>query len=62
MILEEVVMQRKEEVNAEANLFDVEQLLRDALKRIDYGTIEITIHDSRVVQVETSQKTRFNTK
>lgn len=44
------------------SLLDIEKLLREALERIDYGSIEITIHDSKVVQVETSQKTRFNVK
>lgn len=52
----------KEPKPQDNNLPIVESLLREALERIDYGSIEITIHDSRVVQVQTSQKTRFNAK
>ena len=44
------------------SLLDVEKLLREALERIDYGSIEITIHDSKIVQVQTSHKMRFNQK
>jgi hypothetical protein len=47
---------------SQTNQPDIAQLLRDTLERIDYGTIEITIHNSQVVQVETSQKIRFNVK
>jgi len=37
----------------------VDEVLR-GLKRIEYGEIIITIHDSRVVQVEKREKTRFS--
>lgn len=38
----------------------VEQAIRLALKGIRFGSIEIIIHDSRVVQIERKEKTRFD--
>jgi hypothetical protein len=35
--------------------------LRDALARLRFGTIALTIHDGRVVQIETCEKHRFDT-
>lgn len=40
-------------------LSDVEAYILNALKQIKYGAVEIVVHDSRVVQVQTSEKTRF---
>ena len=34
------------------------EILR-ALKKIQYGSIEITIHGSKIVQIETREKVRF---
>jgi hypothetical protein len=34
--------------------------LRQALRSIRYGTIEIVIHDGRVVQLERREKIRFD--
>ena len=39
---------------------NVEAFILDSLKNIDYGSVEITIHDSRIVQVEKSIKRRFD--
>lgn len=39
---------------------NVESFILESLKGIDYGSVEITIHDSRVVQVEKSVKRRFD--
>ena len=36
------------------------QELREALRSIRYGTIEIVIHDGRVVQLERREKIRFD--
>ena len=36
----------------------IRRILR-SLSGIDYGTVEITIQDSRVVQIERRQKSRF---
>ena len=32
-----------------------------AIRNIRYGSVEITIHDSRVVQIERKEKRRFET-
>jgi len=37
----------------------VAQIL-NAIQTIDYGSIEITIHDSAVVQIERTEKIRFD--
>lgn len=41
---------------------DVEKQILDAIKQIKYGAVEVLIHDSRVVQIERSEKTRFGGK
>ena len=38
----------------------IETAILDAVKSLQYGSVEITIHDSRVVQVECTRKIRFN--
>jgi len=38
---------------------DVVRRILRALAGIDYGSVEITIQDSRVVQIERRQKARF---
>jgi hypothetical protein len=36
------------------------QLVRDQVRSLKFGTVQITIHDSRVVQVERVEKQRFD--
>jgi len=31
----------------------------DALRRIRFGSVEVTVHDSRIVQIESKEKRRF---
>ena len=38
----------------------VEQAIMLALKGIRFGSVEIIVHDSRVVQIERKEKTRFD--
>jgi len=38
----------------------IEQDIRLALKGIRFGSIEVIIHDSRVVQIERKEKLRFD--
>ncbi|MHC9064904.1 YezD family protein [Nitrospira sp. CMX1] len=38
---------------------EVEQAIRFALKGIRFGSVEITVHDSRVVQIERKEKIRI---
>jgi hypothetical protein len=35
------------------------QALQEALRTIRYGTVELVIHDGRVVQLERREKVRF---
>ena len=37
----------------------IEQEIRRALREVRFGSIEITIHNSRVVQIERREKTRL---
>jgi hypothetical protein len=34
------------------------ELLRDAVGSVDFGTVQIKVHDSEVVQIETTRKIR----
>ena len=36
-----------------------EAAILDAIRSLQYGSVEITIHDSRVVQIECKKKIRF---
>jgi hypothetical protein len=38
----------------------IEEAILLALKGIRFGSVEIIIHDSRVVQIERKEKTRFD--
>ena len=38
----------------------VEQEIRRAIESLAYGSVEIVIHDSKVVQIERKEKVRFN--
>lgn len=38
----------------------IEQELRRALSEIRFGSVEIVIHDSQVVQIERREKVRFD--
>lgn len=38
----------------------VEQAILHALKGIRFGSVEIIVHDSKVVQIERKEKTRFD--
>jgi len=48
---------RTPEPRAAATEWVVDEILR-AVKSIRYGSVEITIHDSRVVQIERKEKVR----
>jgi hypothetical protein len=37
----------------------VEAMILASVKQIKYGEVKITVHDSRVVQLETTDKVRF---
>lgn len=48
-----------EETAHEYDAVKAELTIRQALKEIRYGSIEITIHDSKVVQIERTEKIRL---
>ena len=37
----------------------IETAILEAVKSLQYGSVEVTVHDSRVVQVECTRKIRF---
>jgi hypothetical protein len=41
-------------------LTETERHILDAIARIEYGSVEIVIHDGRVVQIECREKIRLN--
>lgn len=43
------------------NSEDVERNLLDTIRSIRYGAVEVVIHDSRIVQVEKTEKIRIQT-
>lgn len=34
-------------------------LVRDALSRLSYGAIQLTVHDGKLVQLDVTERTRF---
>jgi len=46
-------------LNPSRPLSEVEQHILQAIGQIRYGSVEVIIHDSRVVQIEKSEKVRF---
>jgi hypothetical protein len=43
-------------------LSEVERHILQYIQEIKYGSVEILIHDSRIVQIERSEKFRFDVK
>lgn len=39
---------------------EVEEAILSALKGLRFGSVEITVHDSRVVQIERKEKVRID--
>ena len=39
---------------------DVERRILQAVRSLDYGSVEVVVHDSQVVQIERREKLRFN--
>lgn len=51
-------MNQSEPLNLK-NVSDVEQAIRTAVTGIRYGSIEILIHDFKIVQTERKERVRF---
>ncbi|MEQ1887841.1 MAG: YezD family protein [Alphaproteobacteria bacterium] len=49
-------------MSEERKLNETERQILDAIMMIRFGTVEVVIHDSRVVQIERSEKIRFDAK
>jgi hypothetical protein len=44
----------------EARVPSLEEQIMEAVRAIRYGSVQITIHDSRVVQIERTEKVRLS--
>lgn len=49
-----------ENTKEKKDLNGIEQHIIDTINQIKYGAVEILIHDSRIVQIEKSEKIRFD--
>lgn len=52
--------QRIDRAPGEPDHEHVVDALREALSRLRFGAIALTVHDGRVVQLEITEKRRFN--
>ena len=46
--------------NVPAARDDVDSRILQAVRSLDYGSVEVVVHDSRVVQIERREKVRFD--
>jgi hypothetical protein len=46
--------------NTEATNIRIIEQLADAVKKLKFGQIVITVHNSKIVQIEKTEKIRFN--
>ena len=37
------------------------RVVRDKVSRLQFGSVQVTVHDGRVIQVESLERTRFPT-
>ena len=51
-------MSRSEERQSEKAKFNLEEAVRQALADLRYGSVEITVHNARVVQIERKERFR----
>ena len=42
------------------DLSDAERYILNAIRGLQFGSVEVTIHDANIVQVEKSEKKRFD--
>ena len=51
------------DANMDAAKVDLERVMREvvrAIRNVNFGSVEIVIHNSRVVQIERKEKLRFD--
>jgi hypothetical protein len=51
--------QRSSSVSTSSDMNSVNERIASAIADLRYGTVEITIHDGKVVQIERTEKIRF---
>ena len=51
-----------EKTQREPRTAEIANQIADILQEIKFGSIEITIHESKVVQIERKEKLRFDSK
>lgn len=51
-----------EKTQREPQTTEIANQIADILQEIKFGSIEITIHESKVVQIERKEKLRFDSK
>jgi len=49
------------QVNTAQNIDDVVQQVIKAIQALRFGSVEITVHDGRITQIETREKLRIGT-
>ncbi|TAN68263.1 MAG: DUF2292 domain-containing protein [Methylobacter sp.] len=53
---------KSETTQREPRTLEIANQIADILQEIKFGSIEITIHESKVVQIERKEKLRFDSK
>ncbi len=53
------MIQRSSTRSAKPQVDEVLEAVRDALTRLRFGSISLTVHDSELVQLEVTEKRRF---
>ena len=53
-------LREKKAFNPEDSTQIVEKKILQAIRSLNYGSVEITIHDSKVVQIERKERFRFD--
>lgn len=48
--------------HADSEWLEIERYILESIRSMEFGRVEITVHHSKVVQVEKAEKRRFNTK
>jgi hypothetical protein len=53
-------LREREVLNSGESAQSVETKILKAIRSLNYGSVEITIHDSQVVQIERKERFRFD--
>jgi len=47
-------------LSGDSRSLEIVKKIMDAIENVRYGSVEVTIHESRVVQIERKEKIRFD--